>query len=252
MKFKLFTAFSFFVVLLLSAVIHMPVSWVYQQLPPVRGLEVEGLQGTLWQGRASNIRFERENIGQVNWQLSPLKLLTANLQYSVRFGRGSDLGILGRGIVGYDLTGPYANNVVASLPANKLLDYSPMPLPVDIGGSLELAVEDYRWTMPYCQELNGELVWQAGEVGTPLGSIDPGTAIATLGCQSGAVTAEAVQRSDALNSDWSVELKPDQRYSLEGGFTPDSAFPASLRSQLGFVGRPDSSGRYPIKFTGRL
>ncbi|WP_087023293.1 type II secretion system protein N [Thaumasiovibrio subtropicus] len=252
MKFKLFTTFSFVIVLLVSAVVHMPVSWVMQQVPPVRGLEIEGLQGTLFEGRASNIRWQRQNLGQVNWQLAPAKLLTGKAEFNVRFGRGSDLNVTGRGVVGYGLSGAYAENVFASMPIAKLMDYSPMPLPVTLEGNLELSVPSYVWAMPYCQELDGRLTWQSGAIGTPLGDIPPGLAMATLDCQSGSVKAQANQESDAIASDWAVTLKPDQRYELEGGFTPGAEFPETLRGQLGFVGRPDSNGRYPIKFTGRL
>ncbi|WP_413113154.1 type II secretion system protein N [Thaumasiovibrio sp. DFM-14] len=252
MKYKLLIIVSFVAVLLSSMIAHLPVSWLYSQFPVVRGLNVDGLEGTVWQGRASNVRFQKNNYGHVQWQLSAWKLLLGDAQFQVRFGRGSDWNISGRGVVGYDVSGPYAENLMASMPVTQLMRFSPMPLPIDLDGNLELALQRYRFATPYCEQLDGKLFWQSGGISTPLGDIEPGNAFADLRCDGGNVIAVAEQASSSLNSQWNLSVNTRQQYQLEGSFFPGEAFPDGLRSQLRFVGQPDNNGRYPIKFTGRF
>ena len=50
-----------------SLVAGLPVSWVMQQVPQVRGLDIQNAQGTVWQGKASSVYWQRQNLGAVNW-----------------------------------------------------------------------------------------------------------------------------------------------------------------------------------------
>ncbi|MCV5649451.1 type II secretion system protein N, partial [Escherichia coli] len=68
-------------------------------------------------------------------------LFTGKAEFSVRFGRGSDMNIRGRGLVGYSLSdGPYAENLVASIPASKAVEQARLPVPVGVDGQLELDI----------------------------------------------------------------------------------------------------------------
>lgn len=83
----------------------LPVSWVVKQSPKVSGLDIQGVQGTIWQGQASNVRWQRQNLGEVNWDFQWSALFTGKAEFAVRFGRGSDMDVRGRGLVGYGLFG---------------------------------------------------------------------------------------------------------------------------------------------------
>ena len=113
-----------------SLIAGLPISWVLQQVPSVRGLDIQGAQGTVWQGRASSVRWQRQNLGEVNWDFRLSSLFTGKAEFAVRFGRGSDMDVRGRGLVGYSLTGgPYAENLVASIPAAKVVEQARLPVP---------------------------------------------------------------------------------------------------------------------------
>lgn len=127
----------FIVFFSVSLLMGLPVSWVLQQAPTVRGLDIQGANGSVWQGQASSIRWQRQNLGEVNWDFQWSSLLTGKAEFAVRFGRGSEMDVRGRGSVGYSLSdGPYAKNLVASIPAVKVVEQARLPVPVGVDGSL--------------------------------------------------------------------------------------------------------------------
>lgn len=252
MKFKVLTGVSFGVVLLGSAVAHIPASWVWQQIPAVQGLDVGGISGTLWQGRASQIRWQGKNFGRLQWDMHVLSLLAARLQFDVRFGQGSDMNLTGRGLVGYSSQGAFAENLLVSLPAREVMRNVPMALPLTVAGNLELTVRDYQFAAPYCAELNGALAWSAANVGSPMGGVNPGPVLADLRCDQGKVLADIRQSSTEVSSEFALSLEPGNRYTLNGWFKPGAEFSPQLGQQLKWLGNPDPKGQYKITYSGRF
>ena len=76
MKYKLGLGVTFGAVLMTSLVAHVPASWVWQQVPPVRGLNISGLSGTPWQGMATQVQWQGKNYGRLQWDMAPLSLLS--------------------------------------------------------------------------------------------------------------------------------------------------------------------------------
>ncbi len=241
---------SFFSVSLLMG---LPVSWVLQQSPSVRGLDIQGAQGTLWQGQASNIAWQGQNLGEMNWDFQWSALLTGKAEIAVRFGRGSDLDIRGRGIVGYGLFGgAYAKNLVASVPAAKLVEQARLPVPVGVDGQLELNIHHATYAAPWCETGEGTLVWSSSAIQSPLGSLDLGPVVASLNCQDSVVTALGEQKSTQISAAFSAELTPNQQYSTKAWFKPEAEFPAAMSAQLQWLGKPNAQGQYEFDYKGRL
>lgn len=252
MKYKLGLGVSFGTMLVVSLVAHLPASWVWQQVPPVRGLDVSGMSGTPWQGAASQVKWQGKNFGRLQWDLRLGSLLTGKAVFNVRFGQGSEMSLSGRGTVGYGGNGPFAENLLVSVPAPQVMKYAQVPLPATVTGNLELTLRDYQYQAPYCSALDGSLAWTAGTISSPLGGLEPGPVIADLSCQQGKVVAAVNQSSPDVSSQWQAELATNQRYTLTGWFKPGAEFPSQLGQQLKWLGTPDPKGRYKINYSGRL
>ncbi len=241
---------SFFSVSLLTG---LPVSWVLQQAPAVRGLDIQGAQGTLWQGQASAVSWQRQNLGEVSWDFQWSALFTGKAEYSIRFGRGSDMDMRGRGFVGYSLLGgAYAKNMVASLPAVKVVEQARLPVPVGVEGQLELNIHHATYAPPWCETGEGTLVWNASGIQSPLGSLQLGPVVANLSCKDSVLTASGEQQSPQVSAAFSAELMPNQRYSTKAWFKPGAEFPAAMSEQLQWLGNPNSQGQYEFDYKGRL
>ncbi|MGF1725847.1 type II secretion system protein N [Photobacterium nomapromontoriensis] len=252
MKYKLLLGTSFGVVLAGSLVAHIPASWLWQHAPAVRGLEVSGIHGTPWQGAASQVRWQGKNFGRLQWDMNLWSLFTGKIQLDVRFGKGGDMGLSGRGGIGYRSSGPFAENLLLSMPAKEALRFAPMALPITVAGNLELTLRSYQFAQPYCEQLDGALAWTAGQVSSPLGGLKPGPVIADLSCDQGKVLATVDQSSADVSSEWQATLAPGNSYTLAGWFKPGAEFPAQLAQQLKWLGSPDPKGQYKINYSGRL
>lgn len=244
---------SIFVVILIASLIaHLPASWVYQQLPAQRGVEVTGISGTIWRGQAQQLEVNRQSYGAVSWDFQASKLLAAKLEYQVRFGRGSNIKLDGKGFVGVGFSGVYANNVLASLPIQQVLAYVPTQVPVELKGRLELSLTSLKYAPPWCEEAKGSIAWTGSDIVSPIGQLTPGPVIADITCQSQNIDVLAKQGNEQVSSEFTANLNEKSRYQSMAWFKPGAQFPPSMADQLKWLGEPNAQGRYQFSFAGKL
>lgn len=235
-----------------SAIYHLPASVVLSYAPMPREVALDGTTGTIWQGSAQNVRFQQYSIGDVSWQFSWSSLLTLSPEYSLRFGRGSTLGLSGRGNLGVSMSGAYLENVLTSIPADTVVQYAPIPVPIKAGGQLELAIRSLNYASPWCSSGDGSLSWSAGYIESPIGSLGLGPTIVDLGCEDSVLSASGSQSSNQVLSEFSATVTPNRQYQTQAWFKPESEFPTNMRQQLSWLGNPDSEGRYSFNYQGRF
>lgn len=236
-----------------SLILHLPASFALKQLPPIRGLSIQGVEGSLWQGSATNVAWQRVNYGSVQWNFQFAKLLQAKAEVSLRFGRQSDMELRGKGSVGYGLDGAYIENLVAAIPAARVLDYAPaIPVPLTLNGQLELTIKHALHGQPWCQSGEGALAWTNSSAETPIGSLNFGPVIADLSCTDNQIMAKGEQKSAEVTSEFSADLSANQRYSAAAWFKPGADFPQAMKSQLKWLGNPNSQGQYQFSYQGKL
>ncbi|WP_157946032.1 type II secretion system protein N [Vibrio gangliei] len=242
----------FILVLLASLVAHIPAAWVYQQLPKTRGIDVTGISGTIWNGQLQQLSVNRQSYGGVSWRWQPSSLLSAKLQYQVRFGQGSSVRLAGKGIVGVGLSGLYAKDVLASVPVEQVLRYIPMRAPIELKGQLELSLTSLQYAAPWCEQASGSLAWSGSEILSPVGQLTPGPVIADLTCQAQNIEVKGKQNNDQVSSEFTASLNQQARYQSMAWFKPGANFPQSMAEQLKWLGNPNSQGRYQFSFAGKL
>lgn len=242
----------FVLVFATSLIVYFPAYIVIQQLPLPPQLKLSGVQGTIWQGKAEQVRWQNHDLGDLSWSVSPVKLVSASLEASVRFGRGSDLNLHGKGIVGYNLNGAYAKNLLLSLPADEALKQASLPIPVTAKGQLELTIKDYVYQAPVCLSGDGNLAWISAGVESPLGNLSLKQAIADIQCAKSTVDIKGNQQSGQVSSEFSAKLSPNFRYQAQGWFKPGAEFPEQFAQQLKWLPKPDNQGQYQFKHQGRL
>ncbi len=251
MKKYLLLGLGLVVIFVASAVAHMPAK-VVNWLPLPRELSIEGVSGTVWNGQAQNVAWQGQNYGQLQWNVNAWQLLTADLQAKVRFGRGSDVDMIGRGVVGYRLSGPYAENVVASIPVANALPYLPrIPVPLTLEGQLELTIQSLQYAAPYCHQGEGTLVWNTQQIGSPLGELTTGPIIADISCHDNVIDVKGSQQSAQVSSGFSATMQQNRRYKTNAWFKPEEEFPQQLSEQLKYL-RPSRNGQYQFDYNGRF
>lgn len=248
MKRKLLWGVIFGLVLVTSAIVHLPASLAMRYMPAVQGLTLGAASGTVWQGSIAQVVWQGKTLGALKWRFNPLALLSGKADLAVRLSGNSEVSA--RGNIGYGLGGLYANDLLASASAPFVQSLLPSPLLVGLQGQFDLTVRDYQISTPLCQQLAGNLAWTQGNVTSPLGNVDPGVAMAALSCDNGNVVVSGDSQSPSVESAFTLTLTPAYGYRLSGWFVPGTAFPEGIRGQLGFLGQPDNQGRYRFSFNG--
>lgn len=242
----------FVVVLLASLVAHLPAGLLVDNMPKVRGLNLSGVQGTVWQGQVENVHWQGRTYGQLSWDFQPSQLLKAKAEFKLRFGRGSSVKLTGKGNVGVGLSGFYGENILAAMPAEKALMFTTLPVPIDVDGQLEVAIKHFVYAQPWCQSAQGSVVWNQSRVNSPLGALEAGPIVADIQCQNSQLVAKGGQKNDQVSSEFEVSLSPDMTYKADGWFKPGATFPAGMAGQLQWLGSPNSQGQYKLNYAGRV
>lgn len=235
-----------------SLVAHLPARVILDNVPLNRDLSIRGVDGTLWQGVAKGVSWQDYDLGEVQWQWEPLELFAGKAQINLRIGRNSGLNVEGRGAVGYSLSGPYAENVLVSVPAAQIVQRISLPAPVSATGQVELMVRNYQYDTPLCKALDGNLVWDSSAIGSPLGSLELGQIFADLECIEGSIGVKGQQENNQVAGGLDATINPDATYAIDAWFRPGDEFPSGLGKQLSWLGNPDSQGRYAFVYSGKL
>ncbi|WP_428775590.1 type II secretion system protein N [Vibrio sp.] len=254
MKKYILLSLLFLSVFVVSLLAHLPAALVVKHAPLPAQLAIEGVSGTLWQGQASQVNWQRRSLGPLSWQWQPSRLIEGKLAAQLRLsGKESDYALAGRGEVGLSLSGAYAQNLLASLPASAVIKQLPLPpLPVELGGQVEINIRHWQYQPPYCEAGEATLVWNSDRIASPLGDLELGPVIADVRCQQQQINLQGEQSSDQVVGGFAVEVDPNGRYNASGWFKPQAAFPPAMNAQLPWLGNPDGKGRYQFQQQGAL
>lgn len=221
-------------------------------MPDIPDLEIKTPTGTVWDGEAQSILWRGENFGQVIWRFQPKKLFQGKANYHLKFGRQSDMKLIGKGDVGIGMSGLYAENVVASIPATQVVQRMSVPVPLKVNGNIELSIDEYYHADPWCRFAEGNLVWSEGKVTSPIGALDLGVVVTDLSCQDNRLSLVGEQNNNQVSSAITAELQSNMRYDVNAWFKPNKDFPKAMNAQLKWLGSPNNQGEYPFTFAGKL
>ncbi|MFC3023016.1 type II secretion system protein N [Vibrio zhugei] len=252
MRLKLLGSVLFVAVFMVSVIVHLPAAFVLKHVPLPRALQIDGVSGSLWKGRATQVHWHNQGFGALSWRMNTVALLTGRIEADIRIGRGSAMQLHGRGVVGYGLDGVYANNVIASLPASQILQYSPQPLPVAVKGQVELSLKQFQYAQPWCQSAKGSLVWSKASLETPASPLQLDQVLAQVDCLDNNLSIEGQQKSAQVSSEFSATVYKAYHYKVTSWFHPEAQFPAELGQWLDRLPTPDSKGRYHFSPSGQL
>ena len=242
----------FVVVFIVSVVVHLPATVTLNHAPLPRQLKMDGVSGTLWNGRAAQVHWLNYDLGSVSWELHLTALVTGKLEVATRFGRGSSMNVHGRGVVGTSMSGPYAKTLLVSAPAAELVELSRRPVPVGVSGQVELMVRDYQYAQPWCKEAQGTLSWSNSAISSPVGNVQLGPVITDITCKDSVIDAKGKQNNAQVSSEFTATLKPNHQYHTTAWFKPGSEFPNELGKLLSQLPDPDARGRYHFNYDGHF
>lgn len=227
----------------------MPASVVVTRLPLPKSLQLNAVQGTLWQGEVGEVRWQQHTLHHVSWQIEWSRLLVGMPALHLTLNDPQFLS--GETTVGWrgDL---FVEDLSLHVPVSMISSLIPMPVPIGLTGNASLSIRQLQINPQHCTQLQGSLTWQAGNLSTPLGDIVLGSPQASLACDGDAFTAEVTQDSDMLSSQSTVNMTLQGHYQLQSTLTAGQKLPENIRSSLNFIGKDIGNGVYKVNEQGTL
>jgi len=235
----LFAAAAFIAIVLM----RMPAAW----LVPTRGSQwaCAGIDGSLWSGTCSGLTVSGTPLGDLSWDLQPVRLAAGRLAAHLALSHGPadayadvEAGFGGR------IT---ARNVSADLP----LDTALLPaVPQNVHGRAHVEVALVRLQRGVIRELQGRIearnLEERSGNNTPLGSY-----VVTFPGGSGDPVGALRDLGGPLALEGTLRLTPaPPGFELEGFIAARNGAPPELVNNLRFLGSPDATGRRPFSLAG--
>lgn len=249
---KLKISLVFIVLYILSLVFTAPASLLTRFIPNNAGVKIAEVSGTVWNGQLSQVDYRGQfQLQKVTWDFDWLALLSFKLKADVTFNNRLK-ALSGDGATIYDLSGLSVANVDIELQATELTPYLQLPIPVTPLGTLNLMIESGSLGKPYCEVLDGYLVWHDAKVESAMGSIDFASPNIDLSCSNGELVALLKQNSDQLTTNANILLSEGGRYQLEGNIIGHDKLDPTILGALPLIGVQNQSGEVMLNFKGRL
>ena len=211
-------------------------------------LQLQGVDGTIWNGHADTARVNKLTLNNLTWDLNVLPMLLGQLDVDVRFG--IDKGH-GRANVALGFGGDVElSDVQARVPAQAL-----MPLlygfPVALVGEFSANLNNVEIQQGQRFAADGRLVWHGAGVSAPqaLGFGDLALKLEPDGEGSKGVVSDG---GGPLSVEGTFTVQPNGQYQMNLRLASRETGNTPLKAALGFLGRPDSQGKVTFRKGGRL
>ena len=242
MKRPLWIALLAAVVFVAILIVNLPAGWV---IPTGRGQAFcTSVDGSLWSGTCTGLAVRGTPVGDVSWQLRPLRLAAGKLAAHVTV-RQSAANAVADVEVGLRRR-VTARNVVADTPLDpKLIPGLPPTLQGHAHAELALVQIQNR----VITELKGrvevhDLVERTGQ-STPLGSY-----VVNFPGGAGDPIGRIRDLDGPLSLEGTLHLTRQPGFELEGLVAPRPGAPPELANNMRFLGSPDASGRWQFSLAG--
>ncbi|MBU2978325.1 type II secretion system protein N [Alteromonas sp. C1M14] len=245
MKAKILWTFAAVVVFLFFVVLYMPASQVInpQMLP--KNVNIYGVSGTVWHGKAQAVVIDGIPVTDVAWDIAGFPLLIGQLSADVKGGNLRDANEVSfKGAVNVSAFSPEqvnADDVLLFLPVDRILAHIQLPLPVDAGGRFRVRLDDFSFG-PECQSMAGHGDWLNATVAGTRGPIDFGNYSAQLSCEGKDIGITVTEPNKLGLTLQAVLAANFNGFSVQGKFKPEADLPEEVHQAAAIFGAPDADG----------
>lgn len=224
---------------------RMPASWIIPAPPAKVACAVT--EGTLWSGACGGLTFQGQPVGDVSWELHPLRLLTGKLAAHLALTR------TGTGTAQSDVESDFfgKNVTLRNMKADFRMDPPLMTqVHLDLHGSAHVDLQMARFQNGTIAALQGRIeahdLSQSGGSPGSLGSYS----LTFPGNSTPPPKGELRDLGGPLAVEGAVTIKPQPGgvadFVVEGLVAPRPNAPPSLANELKMLGTPDAQGRRPF------
>lgn len=239
--------FSFSYVIFLVA--SIPAAQLFSRMPLPSGLQLQNVQGSLWQGRIGELRWQKYQLHDLEWEVLFSRLWFA--KPTLRLTLHDPNTAIATGLISW--RGHWSlQDWQITTAAEKLQPWIPVSVPIQASGPLTLQLDELAFNGLACEAGTGQAHWQQALLQTPAGELALGNPSASLHCEDQKLKAQAQQTSASLQSKLTFQLAEQGQFKLQASLQPKSELTDNLRSTLTWLGAIDKNGIIQIKEEGKL
>jgi hypothetical protein len=221
---------------------RIPVAWVVPQASAAR--LCASLDGTVWSGSCVGLSVGGRALGDVSWELHPLRLAAGRLAAHVTLAHGMtsaggdvELGLGGR-------------ITLRKLLADGPLDAALIPgLPVTLRGTAHVELALVQIQHGIIRELQGRI--EAHDLEDRSGNDTAlGSYLVSFPGGSGPPTGTVRDLDGPLAVEGTLRLTAQPGFELEGFIAPRKGAAPEIVNNIRLFGSPDASGRRPFSMSG--
>lgn len=216
-------------------ILKLPAALAYRLLAP-EGVEMAGVEGTAWNGKARSLIVGGVNYGGLSWDLSAWRLITGALAADIELDR-PDSGFA-RGFVALGL-----GNSVTLKDFNAVMNTAVLNLPTlsQINADLAFILEHAKFEDGWPQSIDG--VVNVANLESNLQQASLGNYQIVFEDQDDHPIVGKFSDVDAtLSATGDLTLMADRQYTVTGTITPKPNTAAAIRSGLRFLGPQQNDG----------
>lgn len=233
------------VTLIVGVVATFPARVAYRWFAPP-ALELGGISGSIWTGRAAGARAVGMSLRDLEWRFRPLNLFAGRLAYDV--AAVPDNGFVDA-TAGLSFGGAVElRNLQASVSLGALESVVGMP---GLRGNVSLQFD--RVTLQNGVPVAADGIAEVAGLTAPLIDRGPvGGYKVEFFTQDSGVKATVEDTDGIVDLAGTLDLAPDRSYRFTGLIAPKPATPERLRRQMQFLGTPNERGQYELRLEGAL
>lgn len=215
--------------------------------PQLPQLQMTGVTGTIWSGRAATLHYQTQRFARFKWQFQPLALFKGRLGFAIAFDGD---GRTGTASVGIRPDGTIVvSDVAARLPMVELSRQ--LGIPVSLSGLVEIALEEVTVSNKIVQSAQGALHWRDASMIAPV-SQKLGSFSAEFTTEAEGIKGQIRDEGGPLQLDGVVRLTSDGSYQFSAKASVRDAQQTLLQQALRAAGPQEADGRVLLQYNGRL
>ncbi|VAW51413.1 hypothetical protein MNBD_GAMMA06-671 [hydrothermal vent metagenome] len=245
-KYYILTAVISYFVILIATIPAKPVTDIFSDDAV---LAIQGVSGTIWNGKAYLISANNMQFKKTNWSFNLWKLLIGKLSIdaSTTFLNNKITTELGISFLGTY----FANDLSTKIAAKEVAQLANIPL-VQLDGMISLNIEHAQWKQGESPLATGEILWSNATV-TVADTVPLGNISIVLGeSEQELLSAEIKNQGGSININGTAELISEADYAVNIKLLPTATTNDNIKQSLGLFAAKQSNGEYLFKQSGSL
>jgi len=233
----------FVALLLLTVVVRLPAGWAVSALPA--GIECAQPQGTIWRGGCGVLRRGALQLGPVQWQWQPWRILRGELAAQLR---SADPRLQGQLQLARSFGGQLS---LREIRLSAVLDDSLLPaVAANWSGSLQLALPHLRLQGYRLLGIEGVITVQQLRQRRPALEFGSYELRFPASADSSRSVGQLRDLSGPLSVAGTLSVDGNRQYEVDGTVLARADVAPELLRVIEILGPPDSSGRRPFSLAG--